>query len=124
LENNKNVLNIMDRLNRLGVRFALDDFGKGHAGLGYLRQFPFAGIKIDKFFVDDIVDEPAARAIVAALITVSVALNLSVVAEGVETEAQLSTLRSLGCKHIQGYLTGRPAAAKTIKQAGLGVRTV
>jgi len=46
------------------------------------------------------------------------------VAEGVETEAQLSTLRSLGCKHIQGYLTGRPAAAKTIKQAGLGVRTV
>jgi len=115
LENNNRVLHVMNRLNELGVRFVLDDFGKGHASLAYLRQFPFDGIKIDKFFVDDIVDKHAARAVVAAVITVCAALNLTVVAEGVETEAQLATLRGLGCKFIQGYLTGRPRSADAIE---------
>ncbi len=116
LEETSSVLGIMHRLRRIGIRFSLDDFGTGHAGLGYLRQFPFDGIKIDKFFVKDMVDQPQAHAIVAALLSVSAALDLDVIAEGVETEAQFAALRALNCKHIQGYLTGRPQPAESIRR--------
>jgi len=115
LEDSSGVLGIMHRLRGLGIRFSLDDFGTGHAGLGYLRQFPFDGIKIDKFFIQDMVDQSSARAIVAALLTVSEALDLDVIAEGVETEAQMEALRELRCRHVQGYLTGRPQPARAIR---------
>ncbi len=115
LEDSSGVLGIMHRLRGLGIRFSLDDFGTGHAGLGYLRQFPFDGLKIDKFFIQDMLEQPAARAIVAALLTVSTALELDVIAEGVETEAQMAALRELRCRHVQGYLTGRPQPALAIR---------
>jgi diguanylate cyclase (GGDEF)-like protein len=115
LEDSSGVLGIMHRLRGLGIRFSLDDFGTGHAGLGYLRKFPFDGIKIDKFFIQDMLEQPAARAIVAALLTVSAALELDVIAEGVETEAQMAALRELRCRHVQGYLTGRPQPARAIR---------
>ncbi len=115
LEESSTVLGIMHRLRRLGVRFSLDDFGTGHAGLGYLRQFPFDGIKIDRLFVRDMVAQPQARAIVAALLNVSAALDLDVIAEGVETEAELAVLRELHCRRVQGYLTGRPQPAAAIR---------
>jgi diguanylate cyclase (GGDEF)-like protein len=116
LEETSSVLGIMHRLRKLGIRFSLDDFGTGHAGLGYLRQFPFDGIKIDKFFIQDMVEQPQAHAIVAALLSVSAALDLDVIAEGVETEEQFAALRALNCKHIQGYLTGRPRPAAAIRR--------
>jgi len=122
LDDSAGVLDIMHRLRKLGIRFSLDDFGTGHAGLGYLRQFPFDGIKIDKFFIQDMLDQPASRAIVEALLRVSAAMDLDVIAEGVETEPQLAALRALGCRHVQGYLTGRPQPAKAIHALFLKVQ--
>jgi len=124
LQDSSGVLGIMHRLRALGIRFSLDDFGTGHAGLGYLRQFPFDGIKIDKFFIQDMLEQPAARAIVAALLTVSAALELDVIAEGVETEAQMAALRELRCSHVQGYLTGRPQPAHNIRALLLELQTI
>ncbi len=124
LEDTSRVLGIMDRLRKLGIRFSLDDFGTGHAGLGYLRQFPFDGIKIDKFFIQDMVEQPQAHAIVAALLSVSAALDLDVIAEGVETEEQFAALRKLNCKHIQGYLTGRPRPAAAMRRLLLEPQTM
>ena len=115
LEESGTVLSTMQALRTLGVRFSLDDFGTGHSGLGYLRRFPFDIIKIDKLFVQDMVDQPDAEAIVGALLAVSTALNLDVVAEGVETEAQLAALRRRRCRNVQGFLVGRPVAASEIR---------
>ena len=111
LQDSKLVLDSMQALRSLGVRFSLDDFGTAHAGLSYLRRFTFDIIKIDRSFVRDVADQPEARAVVAAVLTMASAMNLGVIAEGVETEAQLSVLRSLNCGLVQGYLTGRPRPA-------------
>lgn len=108
LEQNPTVLRTMHALRALGVRFSLDDFGTGHSGLGYLRRFPFDVIKIDKLFVQDMVDHPDAAAIVNALLAVSAELGLEVVAEGVETVSQLEMLRQRHCPYVQGYLVSRP----------------
>jgi EAL domain-containing protein (putative c-di-GMP-specific phosphodiesterase class I) len=115
LEESNAVLTTMRALRALGIRFSLDDFGTGHSGLGYLRRFPFDIIKIDKLFVQDMVEQPDAEAIVGALMAVSRALNLDVVAEGVETEAQLTALRRRRCGHVQGFLMGRPQTAAEIR---------
>jgi diguanylate cyclase (GGDEF)-like protein len=115
LEESSTVLSTMRALRALGIRFSLDDFGTGHSGLGYLRRFPFDVIKIDKLFVQDMVDQPDAEAIVGALLAVSTALNLDVVAEGVETEAQLAALRRRRCRLAQGYLVGMPVPAAEIR---------
>ncbi len=115
LQGTSMVLGTMSRLRGLGVRFSLDDFGTAHAGLSYLRRFPFDAIKIDKSFVQDMEGQPEARAIVAAVLGIGAALNLSVTAEGVETEAQLAVLRKMQCKQVQGYLTGRPRSAEQVR---------
>jgi diguanylate cyclase (GGDEF)-like protein len=116
LDDSSTVLGIMSRLRALGVRFSLDDFGTGYAGLGYLRRFPFQVIKIDKLFVQDMVEKPEVLAIVTALLELSAALSLSVVAEGVETAAQLAELVRLRCPYVQGFLTGRPASAEQARR--------
>jgi diguanylate cyclase (GGDEF)-like protein len=116
LEESRAVLDTMSRLRTLGVRFNLDDFGTAHAGLSYLRRFPFDTIKIDKSFVQESVTQPEARAIVAAVVGIGNALKLDVVAEGVETEEQLAQIRRIGCHYVQGYLTGRPASAARIRE--------
>ena len=123
LEESSTVLTTMQALRALGVRFSLDDFGTGHSGLGYLRRFPFDVIKIDKLFVQDMVDQPDAEAIVGALMAVSTALNLDVIAEGVETEAQLTALRRRRCRHVQGHLVGRPVSAIEIRPIMMASRT-
>lgn len=115
LEQNPTVLRTMHALRALGVRFSLDDFGTGHSSLGYLRRFPFDVIKIDKLFVQDMVDHSDAAAIVKALLTVSADLGLDVVAEGVETMAQLTMLQHLRCPYVQGYLVSRPLAAAQMR---------
>ncbi len=116
LEESDVVLSTMARLRALGVRFSLDDFGTAHAGLSYLRRFPFDTIKIDKSFVQDAVEQPDARAIVAAVLGIGAALRLDVVAEGVETEAQLAEMRRLRCQQVQGFLTGRPMPGAAIRE--------
>jgi diguanylate cyclase (GGDEF)-like protein len=94
-------------LRDLGVGVGLDDFGTRYSSLAYLRQFPLDFVKIDKSFVDDIVVDPKVRAIVAAIIVLSHALDLTVVAEGVELPDQGQVLVDLGCDRAQGFLYAR-----------------
>jgi EAL domain-containing protein (putative c-di-GMP-specific phosphodiesterase class I) len=99
---------VLTRIKSLGVRIAMDDFGTGYSSLSYLQSFPFDKIKIDRSFVAGLEGNEEARAIVRAVIGLSHALNLPVVAEGVESEAQLDLLRREMCTEVQGYLIGRP----------------
>ena len=116
LEENPHVLQTIYSLQSLGVSVTLDDFGTGHASLSYLRRFPFDKITIDKSFVRNLREDPQSRAIVEAILLLGDRLELQVVAEGVETAAQLNILRSLGCPLIQGFLTGRPISGEEVRR--------
>jgi EAL domain-containing protein (putative c-di-GMP-specific phosphodiesterase class I) len=91
-------------LRDLGVKVGLDDFGTRYSSLAYLRQFPLDFVKIDKSFVDDLVTDPKVRAITGAIIMMSHALDLTVLAEGVELASQRQILIDLGCDRAQGFL--------------------
>jgi diguanylate cyclase (GGDEF)-like protein len=95
-------------IDELGVKLAIDDFGMGHSSLASLRHLPLDTIKIHQSFVSSLGTEPGEAAIVGALVELGHALGLSVVAEGVESDAQLAQLRDLGCDGAQGYLFSRP----------------
>ena len=95
-------------LQDLGVQLQIDDFGIGYSSLGYLSSFPINALKIDRSFVGNIVDDASQREIVEAIIALTERLNVKVIAEGVETHAQLDQLRRLGCRLGQGYLLSTP----------------
>lgn len=101
----------IDQLQRMGISISMDDFGIGYASLSYLKKFPFHTLKIDRAFVRDMTASPTDAAIVKAIIALGTALDLSVVAEGIETEAQRDLLRSLQCREMQGYLFSPPLTA-------------
>lgn len=105
---------ILSDLKNLGISVAIDDFGVGHSSLNYLKRFPIDALKIDRSFVQDITRGGSDGAIVSAVIAMGRALNIRVIAEGVETEEQLSFLREHGCYEVQGYLFCRPMAADTL----------
>ncbi|MCC6891160.1 MAG: bifunctional diguanylate cyclase/phosphodiesterase [Hyphomicrobiales bacterium] len=104
----------LEDLRRLGVQLALDDFGSGYSSLSYLQQLPFDKLKIDRGFVAALDQSANAGVIIQAIVTLGRALGMSVVIEGVETEAQRVLLRLAGCNEMQGYLFARPAPAETI----------
>jgi diguanylate cyclase (GGDEF)-like protein len=110
LDGDERVLAVLRRLHGIGVRLALDDFGTGYASLSHLSRFPLDALKIDRSFVADLGGE-ANRAIVQFLIELGHRLGVRVIAEGVETEAQLAALRGLGCNEVQGHALGRPLGA-------------
>jgi len=99
---------LLERLTEKGLSIALDDFGTGYSSLSYLRRFPIDRIKIDRSFVCDISGSQSDGALARAVIMLAHGLNVGVVAEGVETAAQLSLLRHFGCDEAQGYLLGEP----------------
>ncbi len=108
LENVEDVIATMNALNEIGVQFTLDDFGTGYSSLQYLKRLPLDQIKIDQSFVRDLAVDSSDRAIVRTIIAMAKSLNLDVIAEGVETEAQLQILLNMGCTRYQGYLFGKP----------------
>jgi diguanylate cyclase (GGDEF)-like protein/PAS domain S-box-containing protein len=101
-------LALLRRLKALGVRISMDDFGSGYSSLSYLQAFPFDKIKIDRAFVMNLGRNPQSAAIVSAVIDLAHGLDMSVVAEGVETREQLAFLTSEDCDAVQGYLIGKP----------------
>ncbi|MGY4879438.1 EAL domain-containing protein [Vreelandella aquamarina] len=105
----------MAYLRNQGVRFSLDDFGTGYSSLAYLAHLPLDQLKIDQSFVREVLDSEANAAIVASTIALAKTLELSVIAEGVETEAQQIWLAEHGCQAYQGYLFGRPMDAAEIE---------
>jgi predicted signal transduction protein with EAL and GGDEF domain len=99
---------LLRRLAATGVRIALDDFGTGYSSMSYLRQLPIDVIKVDRAFVRDLGVEPSADAVARAIVALATSLDMSLVAEGVETEAQAALLRAMGCQELQGFLYARP----------------
>lgn len=105
---NTRSLEILSQLRELGVQISIDDFGTGYSSLSRLSYFPFDKIKIDRSFVINIPDQKDDLDIVRLIISMGKSLHMRIVAEGVETEAQLQSLRKLGCDLVQGYLIGKP----------------
>ena len=105
---------LMEKLRERQIQISIDDFGTGYSSLGYLHRFPIDVLKIDRSFVRDMQQEGRNYQVVETIITLSNQLGLAVVAEGIETPAQLDWLRQLGCKFGQGFLFAKPAPAATI----------
>ena len=108
LDEDQRTLETLHKLRAMDIRVTLDDFGTGYSSLSYLRRFPFDKIKIDKSFIQSQGTDRGTRVILEAMIRMCTDLGFDVVAEGVETEHQLSELRQLGCREIQGFLLGEP----------------
>lgn len=101
---------VLDAFSELGCEIWMDDFGTGYSSLGVLRQYPVSGVKVDRQFVQKLETCSEDFSITSAIIAMAHSLNLQVVGEGVEDEAQLHILTQLGCDRMQGYLIGRPAS--------------
>lgn len=114
LDNVDEFINLMLRIKGLGVAFSLDDFGTGYSSLSYLKRLPLDQVKIDQSFVRDITTDPNDAAIVRAITAMSLSLGMQVIAEGVETNAQLQFLKDCGCKLYQGYLFGEPMSIEEL----------
>ena len=107
LEKSSEVLATLHALRELGVRISMDDFGTGYSSLSYLRSFPFDKIKIDQSFVRELDAKRDAQAIMRAIVSLGKGLGVTITAEGVETEAEMSCLRAEGCHEGQGFLFSR-----------------
>lgn len=105
---NGRTLSVLKELDAIGVSIAMDDFGTGYSSLSYLKRFPFRKIKIDRSFISDLDQNEDARAIVKALVGMSSALNMEIIAEGVENTGQAHALEDAGCTEFQGFLFGKP----------------
>lgn len=105
-------ISVMDRLSAMGVAIALDDFGTGYSSLSYLKRFPLSKLKIDRSFVRDVLFDEDDASITRAIVFMAIALNIHVIAEGIETEEQLDFLYHLNCHYGQGYLFSRPITAE------------
>jgi EAL domain-containing protein (putative c-di-GMP-specific phosphodiesterase class I) len=101
-------LSVLQELKAMGLTLAIDDFGTGYSSFSYLRQFRVSKLKIDRSFVRDVAVNPDDAAITSGIISMAKSLNLKVIAEGVETEAQMSFLRAHQCDEIQGYYFSKP----------------
>jgi diguanylate cyclase (GGDEF)-like protein len=112
----------LNLLRGMGVKIAIDDFGTGYSSLSYLRRLPFDKLKLDQSFTRDAVACEQDAAITRAIVSMAHSLELSVVAEGVETVAQLEFLKGLGCTTMQGYLLGRPQPGSSLTEILLAAR--
>jgi EAL domain-containing protein (putative c-di-GMP-specific phosphodiesterase class I) len=104
----------LDAIKALGVRLALDDFGTGYSSLTYLQRFKFDKLKIDRGFVEPLGHDVQSQAVVQAIVALGRAMDLTLLAEGVETEEQRVLLRLAGCDEMQGFLFARPAPREAL----------
>ncbi len=116
LSNADTMFSVLQDLRAMGLKLAIDDFGTGYSSLSYLRQFPVGKLKIDRSFIRDVVVNPDDAAIATAIIGMAKSLNLKVIAEGVEEEAQMSFLRARQCDEIQGYYFSKPLAVDKVAE--------
>ena len=119
IESAEKASDCLKELKEMGVKIAIDDFGTGYSSLSYLNSFPIDLLKVDKSFIDIMNESDSSKQYVEAIISLGHIMGFEVIAEGVEEEAQLETLRSINCDYIQGFIWGRPLpseeAAKLIE---------
>jgi FOG: EAL domain len=107
---------IMDKLTAHGIKIAIDDFGTGYSSLSYLKKFKATKLKLDQSFVQDVAVDADDRSIIVGMISLAQSLGLKTIAEGVETQEQLSFLEEKGCDEIQGYYFSKPIPSKEFAQ--------
>ena len=112
MEDPERVIDLLDKIRSQGIHLSLDDFGTGHSSLAYLKRFPIDCVKIDRVFIKDMPGNTDDVAIAKTIIAMAKALDLTTVAEGVETAEQLEALQNMGCDQIQGYFFSRPLPAE------------
>jgi EAL domain-containing protein (putative c-di-GMP-specific phosphodiesterase class I) len=119
-------LSVIRELKAMGLTLAIDDFGTGYSSFSYLRQFRVSKLKIDRSFIREVALNPDDAAITGAIISMAKSLNLKVIAEGVEDEAQMSFLREHQCDEIQGYYFSKPLAVDKVadKLRGIGEQSL
>ncbi|MBT2657820.1 EAL domain-containing protein [Bacillus sp. ISL-18] len=115
MENLEIVMSVLDEIKNMGITLSIDDFGTGYSSLSYLKKLPVETLKIDKSFINDITVKDEDRAITKAIIAMGKSLNMTVIAEGVETNEQMEFLAEHGCHQAQGYLIGRPLNMENIE---------
>ena len=116
MENAESNIELLRELKELGVKLSIDDFGTGYSSLSYLQRFPLDELKIDRSFIEEIESENDRAPIVRAMVSLAHDLEMSVVAEGIETEVQLQHMRGLNCELYQGYLRSKPVVADAFEE--------
>lgn len=116
LEERDDVLNMLNKLTRMGCSIAIDDFGTGYSALGYLTKFPINTLKIDRSFVNNVTTNRESAVLVKAIVFMAHALGLDLVAEGVETNDQAVFLEDIECRYAQGYLFSKPVPQEQFKE--------
>lgn len=114
MENPELSASVLQRLDQAGLRIAIDDFGKGHSSLAYLKHFPVRELKIDQSFVKDADSDPRTARLVSSMVELAHHLGMEAVAEGIETEVSASLLREMGCDRAQGFHLGRPMSTEKL----------
>ena len=114
LQGNESNLQVLRDLRQLGIKIALDDFGTGYSSLGYLQQFPFDKIKIDRSFVQEVTVREESKAVIRAVVGLGHSLNMRITAEGVESREQLDSIAAKGCDEVQGYFFSKAVAATDV----------
>ena len=116
MEYHDRALSILQELSSMGLSLATDDFGTGYSSLSYLQTFPFERLKIDRSFIDQMMENDRSKVIVKTILMLGENLGIQVVAEGVESEEQLAVLNELGCRYGQGYLFSPAVPAAQAKR--------